>query len=145
VGTVNNLIVTAARHVAAARAGIATADADAGGRAIRVTAALVAAAPQVRVLGGLMATDLRHGLDALMEQVSRKVDAAAEGDGAEPDVRMPDDVEAAAVELILRGEAPPARWRPFIRKLAFPAGNFADLTPIAGMTALEALDLNRTQ
>ena len=122
VGTVNNLIVTAARHVAAARAGVASADAEAGERTARLTAALVAAAPQVRALSGLMATDLRHGLDALMEQASRKVDAAAGGDGAEPDVRMPDDVEAAAVELILRGEAPPARWRPFIRKLAFPPG-----------------------
>jgi hypothetical protein len=145
VGTVNNLIVTAARHVAAARAGVASADADAGERAVRLTRVLVVSAPQVRALGGLMATDLRHGLNALLEQASRKVDAGAAVDGAESDVPVPDDVEAAAVELILRGEALPASWRPFIRKLVFPKGDFADLTPIAGMTALKNLHLVGTQ
>jgi Leucine Rich repeats (2 copies)/Pentapeptide repeats (8 copies) len=50
-----------------------------------------------------------------------------------------------ARHMILNGQAPPVEWLPFIVALDFAGhSGFSDLTPIAGITALQRLDLSRT-
>lgn len=48
--------------------------------------------------------------------------------------------------MILRGEAPPPAWRPFVLDLRLDwKKQLHDLTPIAGLPALQNLTLNSTQ
>ena len=47
--------------------------------------------------------------------------------------------------MILRGEAPPEGWQPFIAELNLSGTKLDDLAPLAGLTALQKLDLSRTQ
>ncbi len=66
---------------------------------------------------------------------------------------LPDDFIEEAHRLILRGEAPPPEWRRFITALDFgPNGGLGvertrltDLSALAGLTALQSLDLTGTQ
>ncbi len=62
-----------------------------------------------------------------------------------PPPPLPDDYLDQAVEMILRGEAPPAHWWPHIAELNFYDTELADLTPLAQLTALQGLNLSRTQ
>ena len=62
-----------------------------------------------------------------------------------PPPSLPDDYIEQAVEMILRGEAPPAHWRPYIFALNFYDRNLDDLTPLAQLTALKNLSLRRTE
>ena len=50
-----------------------------------------------------------------------------------------------ATRVILAGTAPPAPWFPYITKLSFRGEALSDLTPLAGLPALQTLDLDRTQ
>lgn len=60
--------------------------------------------------------------------------------------RPPDGCsERAAAALILRGEAPPSSWVPWIRSLNFDfKRGLSDLTPLAGLSSLSQLSLNGT-
>ncbi len=74
----------------------------------------------------------------------------------------PLDFLEQAMRMVLRGEAPPVAWRPFITEMVFSdsflskhfwpdavrvdgSKNLRYLTPLAGLTALRSLDLNDTQ
>ena len=67
----------------------------------------------------------------------------------------PDDYMDQVKAMILRGEAPPAEWVPFITRLEISEPEwwrpskerlaFSDLRPLAGLTALTSLDLAGTQ
>jgi len=52
---------------------------------------------------------------------------------------------AEARALVLRGEAPPPPWRPWITALQFSQENLHDLAPLASLTDLRSLDLDRTE
>ena len=62
-----------------------------------------------------------------------------------PSPPPPNDYLEQAVEMILRGEAPPAHWWPEITRLDFFDRKLVDLTPIAHLTALKSLYLRGTQ
>jgi Leucine-rich repeat (LRR) protein len=47
-------------------------------------------------------------------------------------------------ETILSGKAPPVDWRQRITRLVFKGKELSDLTPLAGLTALQELSLDRT-
>ena len=74
----------------------------------------------------------------------------------------PPDFLEQAMRMVLRGEAPPAAWRPFIVEMDFSNSEYSktvrpdavrvdgseslrDLSPLAGLTALQTLVLNGTQ
>jgi Leucine-rich repeat (LRR) protein len=64
---------------------------------------------------------------------------------SEDDDGRPFDL-AEAHAMILRGEAPPEAWVPMIITLDFGnMGDFSDLTPLGGLTALRYLNLYGTQ
>jgi Leucine-rich repeat (LRR) protein len=72
----------------------------------------------------------------------------------EPSTPPPDFDPALVRAMILRGETPPARWAPWITELdlaerdergAIQRSAFADLTPLAGLSALQRLVLWGTQ
>jgi hypothetical protein len=48
-------------------------------------------------------------------------------------------------DMVLRGEEPPASWRPHVRELGFLGTQLAQLTPLAGLASLETLYLEGTQ
>jgi hypothetical protein len=77
----------------------------------------------------------------------------ADDDGDELSRRVRETVErnneeqrkvGRAHEMILRGEAPPAEWRPLIGILELNDSDIADLTPLAGLGELRMLWLNQT-
>ena len=47
--------------------------------------------------------------------------------------------------MILRGEAPPTPWWPYIAARDFSDTKLADITPLTGLTALQDLDLSHTK
>ncbi len=173
-GTVNNLIVTAARQVVAARTGVAFADGDGAERARRLGQALKAAEAEVRVFGAGMKADLRYGLAAVIEQADRPVEAVA-SEAANPvalagpmlpnlvkqkqkssrvapviirgspsNLPIPNDVESQAQAMILNGYVPPHEWNSRIHRLNFEATTLDSLDLLADLNALRALRLART-
>ena len=50
-----------------------------------------------------------------------------------------------ATRLILAGTAPPTPWFPYITELSFRGEALSDLTPLAGLPALQTLTLDSTQ
>jgi Leucine-rich repeat (LRR) protein len=60
-----------------------------------------------------------------------------------PPPAPPPDFDMAVVEaMIVRGETPPRAWWPFVLSLNLPFSTMLnDLTPLAGMTALQSLNL----
>ena len=69
-------------------------------------------------------------------------DGATRGLPASP----PPDFDMDRVrEMILKGQAPPASWAPFIINLDFSWSSLSDVTPLAALTALQTLDLSGTQ
>jgi hypothetical protein len=58
----------------------------------------------------------------------------------------PPDFDGDAVrKMILRGEAPPVAWRPFVTQLNFSFTQIADLSPLVGLTSLQVLSLDNTR
>jgi hypothetical protein len=143
-GTINNLIVTAARQVVAARTGVALADGGGAERGRRLGQALVAAEAQVRVFGVGMKADLRYGLDAVVDQAARPVEVVATINPVAVDRSIPSDVEAQAQAMILNGHLPPYAWNPRIHRLNFEATDLDSLDLLAGLNALKTLRLTRT-
>jgi len=79
------------------------------------------------------------------------VDSATRGVPA-PSKSPPPDFDLALVKImILKGEAPPPAWWPFITELDFsrtstgPAEKISDVSSLAGLTALQSLYLMNTQ
>jgi hypothetical protein len=79
-----------------------------------------------------------------------------------PPSLLPPDFLEQAMRMVLRGEPPPAAWVPYITEMDFDESDWAktlrsksvrvggssalqDLTPLAGLTGLQGLDLNGTQ
>lgn len=134
--------------------------------AARVPETLMRAADVVRQRIGKMVT----GIGTTLRFVARGRRRAETGEivVADPaDEPVPEDVEKRARDMILEGRAPPAAWRPSIRRLDFDdtdlvsldllsplsqlqqlhAGNtrVADLLPLAGLDRLQILNLSDTQ
>ena len=107
-----------------------------------------------------LATKMTVALRAASEQLRPKVLKVARGFKAvvrkvasvfahrKPDEDLserPSDFDIGRVrEMILAGVAPPVAWRPWIGKLTFTGKNLKDLAPLAGLTALQKLDLQDT-
>ena len=107
--------------------------------------------------------DIQHGMARTFERAAKpgfpgasEAEATAAplpGGDRTPEAFVPPDGFLAEVKaMILRGEAPPAEWRPFITALDFrpkgrPRGrsDLSDLRPLAALTALQTLNLTRTQ
>lgn len=58
---------------------------------------------------------------------------------------IPEDFTEQAQEMILAGTKPPAHWVPRITDLNFYRTDLADLTPLAGLTALQTLGCTGTR
>ena len=159
VGGVTNLMLALAEIESSEQAGLISPDDTAAGRlALRARASLRATILEME--GFDLPDDVRAALKALSAEPPAPT-------GVEPlPERVPEDVEEQARELILRGVAPPAHWRPFVRTLDFRRSSivrdfhigrtaledfvrseaeFADAAPLAGLTALTTLDLSDTR
>jgi hypothetical protein len=113
----------------------------------RAKATLAVAKLQVEAFGATMSDDLRHALDSLVKE-SKGMEERSAVARLQPSPRLsvPDDVEARAQAMIIEGRAPPSEWCPFIRNLQFVRVELVDsLKPLAGLTALQSLDLNDTR
>jgi len=76
---------------------------------------------------------------------SKPVDVTPDISGS-PTTDPPLDFDLGrAHEMILRGEAPPKTWWPFIIELEFTAKNISDLSPLSGLANLRRLDLDGTE
>nr|MBW4092772.1 leucine-rich repeat domain-containing protein [Pseudomonadota bacterium] len=62
-----------------------------------------------------------------------------------PPVPPPDFDLDRVRQMVLAGEAPPADWRPFILALDFQETGLRQLAPLAGLTALQNLNLWNTR
>jgi Leucine-rich repeat (LRR) protein len=71
--------------------------------------------------------------------------AAPQAPGKAPPEPPPDFNIQEAREMILAGRAPPESWRPWIHELSFIDSDLVDLAPLAGLTALQSLDLRGTK
>ncbi len=131
----------------------------------RFAATLVSAEAEVEALAATRPDDWRHAILALTREAQKFLLAAPAVLPEAPDDPHPDDIEAAAQEMILGGKAPPASWRPFIRRLDFsdPVSiwdmvdsgkrgqkprkfekNFSRTDLLRDLTALELLNLSGT-
>jgi Leucine-rich repeat (LRR) protein len=160
VGDAWNLLLALASVRAAARTG---AGIDPEALLVRrVAATLAAATDEMQQLAASRPGDLREALRTLAEEASPNNDPAAG-----PAAPVPEDVEKRVRDMILEGRAPPAAWRPFIRRLDFDDSNLdrldllsplsqlqrldadstriADLAPLAGMSGLQFLSLTGTK
>ncbi len=112
----------------------------------RAGAALADGAAAVEAFAATRSADLRQALLALTRE-GRQVDAPTPTAlPVKVDPLVPEDVEKQAQRMILAGHAPPEAWRPFILHLSF-FGEMAltDVAPLAGLIALQSLDLTDTQ
>ena len=107
--------------------------------------------------------DIQHGIARTFERAAKPGFPGTSGTGATvpplpgsdppPEAFVPPDgFLAEAKAMILRGEAPPATWRPFITALDFRPENrtrdrsdLSDLRPLAALTALQSLNLRDTR
>ena len=110
-----------------------------------------------------MPRDIQHGMARTFERAPKPGFPATSGAGAtaallpgnnRPSEAFlpPDGFLAETKAMILRGEAPPAAWRPFINALDFALqgrsrgrSDLSDLRPLAALTALQSLGLRNTQ
>jgi Leucine-rich repeat (LRR) protein len=146
-GHVRNLLIYSGGLLATLLAGAVSSDLAPGSAlAHRIARSFNAAEAQIEVFVATMPGDLAQALRGLAN-AGRDLDGLAPvRRTAEPgDPEPPDDVEAQAREMILRGLAPPSGWRPFIRTLSFMRTALNSLHPLAGLTALQSLDLDGTQ
>ena len=90
--------------------------------------------------------NLRQALLAPTKETQRQDEPGPVAILAPGDPPVPDDVEEQARAMILAGQAPPAAWRPFIRRLSFNGEiTLRDVAPLAGLIALQTLDLTGTR
>lgn len=75
----------------------------------------------------------------------RGVAAAVAAPPTAADSSLPEEVEDQARDMILRGEAPPVAWRPFIRRLNFASTRLDSLEPLDELAWLHSLYLDSTQ
>jgi hypothetical protein len=144
-GDVRNLMLAAAETVATFLSGAGAADLATRSLLVqRAGATLAEAEAAVEAFARTLPDDLRHALLALTKE-GRRLDAAPPPAlSAPPDPPVPQDVEHAARELILAGRAPPAAWRPSIRKLDFARTRLGSLNLLSGLTDLQSLYLRDT-
>ena len=117
--------------------------------ATRLAAALARAEVHIETLSSAMPRLLGQAVKGAVERASHPWDippliGAPTGSLPSPDDIDRDDIEERARDLILRGIEPPADWRPAIHVLDFTGSDLIDLTPLAGLTALETLWLSST-
>jgi hypothetical protein len=142
VGGARNLILAAAMLVAAAS--LESTPSVGAGRSLvtrRAGRTLAEGEAEVEAFVATLPDDLRNALRALVQE-GRQLDNSTSAIAllsAEPPV--PEDVEAQARVMILRGHAPPSSWRPFIRSLDFQFATLEGLVPLARLTALQRLSL----
>jgi len=112
--------------------------------AARVPESLMRAAGVVRQRIGKMVT----GVGATLRFVARNRRRADAGEisGTDPaDEPVPEDVEERARDMILEGRAPPAAWRPFIRRLRLMGSNLDRFDLLVPLSELQWLDASSTQ
>jgi hypothetical protein len=143
VGHARNLLLTAASMVATFLAGSVASDFATRSLVVqRAGATLFQAEKQVEAFAASLSGDLRQALRALIKGAQNLDWTLPTGSPtALPDKVIPEDVEEQAQKMILAGNAPPAAWRPFIRRLNFRGQILDSLNPLAGLTALESLSL----
>jgi hypothetical protein len=94
----------------------------------------------------LVLDSIEHAATELLAVAQKwQVERARRNDVPDATAAPTDFDLAAAHAMILRGETPPPSWRPWIKELRFPRENLNDLTPLAGLTALQHLDLRATR
>jgi hypothetical protein len=114
--------------------------------------------PPAKALGKATSAMVAKVKTFFQNRAVKSDEAKAPPTPAEPATTPPADFDLALVhDIILRGEAPPAAWVPSITKLDFSSSGFqsdfeqrkrfralSDLSPLAGLTALQGLDLTQT-
>ena len=85
--------------------------------------------------------DLRRYVERTLEALGGIRRAPLRDPGEPP----PDFDEDEVREMVLRGEAPPRSWLPWVRNLVLTGTKVSDLSPIAGATGLQNLDLSVTE
>jgi len=146
VGWARNLVVIGALFCAdIAKDAIVRSVADHSPLAERVAETFVSAEQHIEQIAEDFPADLRYAVGVALKQMQ----GLAPGDGAlippARDTPDPDDIQARARAMILRGEAPPVDWRPFIRSLDFSLESLSDVSPLSGLVALQSLYLGGTQ
>jgi Leucine-rich repeat (LRR) protein len=93
-----------------------------------------------------------QGLKTVVSSVRRKLrrkfatERNARQNRTQPVEPPPDFNLGSAHEMILEGRAPPVSWSPWIDQLEFDGEKgLSDLAPLAGLSALQTLVLDRTQ
>ncbi len=97
-----------------------------------------------RDLGRFVVDQMHRTWDALDKVADVLETRRRKGSGT---AKLPDDFDLdVARKLILEGKSPPKPWRPFIVELDFGGEKgLKNLSPLAGLTNLQHLDLNNTQ
>jgi hypothetical protein len=162
VGSAKNLLIAAAGTIAQSLSGDVASDFGSQSRLVqRAGATLSEAEAQVEAFAATLPDDLSQALRALVQEGRRLGESAPRkmpsGDEAQAEAFSAPfplvsahahdihDIESQARAMILEGRAPPIGWRPLIRSLDFFATTLGSLEPLAGLIALQRLNLSRTR
>ena len=133
-----NLMLAAGALVAAYQAGTDAAVLEERTTLVRRAAATLAnAEAEVEALAPILPSDVAQALRAVVQGARRVGALASAVRPSPPEPVVPDDVEKRARAIILNNHAPPATWRPFIRRLYL--GQVIRLTPLVGLSGLQEL------